>query len=254
MAGGSVTQVKVTGRGGVPADASSVAVNVTAINPTLAGFLTVFPCGEQIPVASTLNFTPGAIVPNSAVVKVGADGAICIYSNTETDIVVDVNGYDAAQAVVRLFEPTRVLETRAGLVTADGLDEFNGPRPSDSVLELPIGGRVGVPNAIRAAVLNITVTEATGSRLRHGVPVRWNTTGCFDAELRTGQHRRQPRSRHDVEGRQGVHLHPDRDPPGRRPQRLPHLSRPVADAPTRIRRHRVSDDTNAERSACASAS
>ncbi len=160
--GGSVTGVKVTGRGGVPTDASSVAVNVTAINPTLAGFITVFPCGEQIPVASTVNFTPGAIVPNAAVVKVGANGAICIYSNTDTDVVVDANGYDAAQAVVRLFEPTRVLETRSGLVTADGLDEFNGPRPSDSVLELPIGGRVGVPSSIRAAVLNITVTEATG--------------------------------------------------------------------------------------------
>ena len=162
LVGGSVTSVKVTGRGGVPVDASSVAVNVTAINPALAGFITIFPCGDQIPVASTVNFTPGAIVPNSAIVKVGANGSICIYSNTDTDVVLDVNGYDAAQAVVRLFEPTRLLETRPGLVTADGLSEFNGPRPSDSVLELPIGGRLGVPTAIHAAVLNITVPEATG--------------------------------------------------------------------------------------------
>ncbi|MEP7204209.1 MAG: hypothetical protein ABI894_16475 [Ilumatobacteraceae bacterium] len=36
-------------------------------------------------------------------------------------------------------------------------------RPADSVIELPIGGRVGVPTAIRAVVLNITVTEATGT-------------------------------------------------------------------------------------------
>jgi hypothetical protein len=162
VAGGAVTAVKVAGRGGIPTDASAVAVNVTAINPTLAGFITVFPCGEQIPLASTLNFTPGAIVPNAAVVKVGTGGAICLYSNTETDVVVDVNGYDSAQAIVRLFEPTRVLETRSGQVTADGLAEFNGPRPSDSVLELAIGGRVGVPTTIRAVVLNITVTEATG--------------------------------------------------------------------------------------------
>jgi hypothetical protein len=162
VVGGAVTVVRVTARGGVPIDATSVAVNVTAINPLLAGFLTVFPCGEEIPVASTLNFTPGSIVPNSAVVKVGANGAICIYSNTETDIVVDVNGYDAAQAVVRLFEPARVLETRPGFLTADGLALLNGPRPSDSVLELQIGGRLGVPTTIRAAVLNITVTQATG--------------------------------------------------------------------------------------------
>jgi hypothetical protein len=36
-------------------------------------------------------------------------------------------------------------------------------RPDDSVLELPIGGRLGVPQAIRAAVLNITVTGSAGT-------------------------------------------------------------------------------------------
>jgi hypothetical protein len=137
-----------------------VAVNVTAINPSLEGFVTVFPCGEALPLASTLNFTAGAIVPNAAMVKVGAGGSVCVFSNVETDLVLDVNGYDAAPAVVQFFEPTRVLETRSGLTTADHLFEGGGLRPADSVLELPIGGRVGVPQTIRAAVLNITVTEA----------------------------------------------------------------------------------------------
>jgi hypothetical protein len=164
-AGLSTTEVKVTGRGGVAADASSVAVSVTAINPLLVGFITVYPCGEAIPVASTLNFDAGAIVPNSAIVKVGTGGAICLLSNVETDVVLDVNGYDAANSVARLFEPTRVLETRvgAGLTTADHQLEGIGLRPDDSVLTLPIGGRLGVPQAIRAAVLNITVTESLGT-------------------------------------------------------------------------------------------
>jgi hypothetical protein len=161
----STTEVKVTGRGGVPANASSVAVSVTAITPSLVGFITVYPCGEAIPVASTLNFDAGAIVPNSAIVQVGTGGSICVFSNVETDVVVDVNGYDAANSVARLFEPTRVLETRvgAGLTTADHQLEGIGLRPDDSVLELPIGGRLGVPQAIRAAVLNITVTESLGT-------------------------------------------------------------------------------------------
>ena len=160
--GGVVTEVKVAGRGGVPADVKSVAINLTAINPTAVGFATVFPCGELIPLASTLNFTPGDIVPNAAMVKVGAGGSVCVYSNVETDFVLDVNGYDAATAVVRFLDPTRVLETRPGLRTADHMLEGGGLRAADSVLELPIGGRVAVPTAIRAVVLNITVTEATG--------------------------------------------------------------------------------------------
>ncbi|MEP7048433.1 MAG: hypothetical protein ABI949_17205 [Ilumatobacteraceae bacterium] len=158
----STTEVKVTGRGTVPNDAAAVAVNVTAINPTLEGFVSVYPCGGPIPLASTLNFPAAAIVSNAAIVKVGAGGSICIFSNVETDLVVDVNGYDAVQTVAQFLEPTRVLETRPALTTFDRLFETQVPRPNDSVLELQIGGRVGIPTAIRAVLLNITVTNATG--------------------------------------------------------------------------------------------
>ena len=161
--GDGVTEVTVAGRGGVPKDAASVAVSVTAINPTLEGFATVYPCGAPLPLASTVNFRAGAIVPNAAMVKIGAGGAVCIYSNVETDLVLDVNGFDAAQAVAQFFQPARILETRAGQVTLDGLFDAPAPRPPDSVLELQIGGRLGIPTAIRAAVLNITVTDATGT-------------------------------------------------------------------------------------------
>jgi hypothetical protein len=163
LLGGATTAVRVAGRGGVPNDAVSVALNVTAIGPAQPGFVTVFPCGEPIPTASTLNFVAGDIVPNAAIVKVGAGGSVCVFSNVDTDVVLDVNGYDAVQSVARFMPPTRVLETRTGLTTADHAFEGTGLRPADSVLELPIGGRVGVPQAIRAAVLNITVTESTAT-------------------------------------------------------------------------------------------
>jgi hypothetical protein len=162
--GGTITEVKVLGRGNVPLDAAAVAVNVTAINPTIVGFVTVYPCGEQIPLASTLNFAAGAIVPNSAIVKVGAGGTVCVFSNAETDMVVDVNGYHEAKAVVQFAQPARLLETRSGpgFTTVDGQFSGGGLRPAVSVLELTIGGRASVPTAIKAAVLNVTVTEATG--------------------------------------------------------------------------------------------
>ena len=159
LPGGSITTVNVAGRAGVPVDAKAVTVNVTTINPSLEGFATVFPCGEPLPLASTLNFAAGTIVSNAAMVKVGAGGSICLFSNVETDAILDVNGYDAAPAVVQFMQPTRILETRSGLTTADHLFEGIGLRPPDSVLELQVGGRVGIPTSIRAAVLNITVTQ-----------------------------------------------------------------------------------------------
>jgi hypothetical protein len=35
----------------------------------------------------------GDVVPNAVLAKVGAGGAVCLYSFAETDLIVDVNGY-----------------------------------------------------------------------------------------------------------------------------------------------------------------
>ncbi|MGA2806394.1 MAG: hypothetical protein ABSF89_18765, partial [Acidimicrobiales bacterium] len=58
--------VQVTGVGTapVPAGASAAVLNVTAVNPTASGFLTVFPAGTTMPTVSNLNFKPGVTVAN----------------------------------------------------------------------------------------------------------------------------------------------------------------------------------------------
>ena len=90
---GEVTELTVTNRGGVPAAASSVVLNVTATGPTSAGFVTVYPCGITTPLASSLNFEAGSTVANAVIVKVGTDGKVCLFNSKPTHIVVDVNGY-----------------------------------------------------------------------------------------------------------------------------------------------------------------
>jgi hypothetical protein len=90
---GSVTEVQVAGRGGVPADASAVVLNVTATQAQGPGFFTVFPCGTDRPTASNVNYVVGDTVPNAVVAKVGAGGKVCVFSYAATDMIVDVNGY-----------------------------------------------------------------------------------------------------------------------------------------------------------------
>ena len=46
----------VVRRRSVPADADAVMLNVTAVGPVAAGFLTVFPCGSPRPIASNVNY------------------------------------------------------------------------------------------------------------------------------------------------------------------------------------------------------
>ncbi len=84
----SILELVVADRGGVPADADTVVLNVGAVLPAGAGFLSVFPCGDETPQASNVNHIPN--VSNFVLAKVGDDGKVCIYTLVETDLIVDV--------------------------------------------------------------------------------------------------------------------------------------------------------------------
>lgn len=83
----------VAGRGGVPASARSVVLNVTVTEPAGAGFLTVFACDAARPTASSLNFVPHQTVANLVLAQLAGDGTLCFFSNSDTHLVVDVVGY-----------------------------------------------------------------------------------------------------------------------------------------------------------------
>ena len=86
-------ELTVAGRAGVPADASAVMWNVTAVNPSGNGYITVFPSGTSQPLASNLNYRSGDVIPNAVLAKIGTGGKVCIYTLAAADIVIDVNGY-----------------------------------------------------------------------------------------------------------------------------------------------------------------
>jgi hypothetical protein len=90
---GEVTELTVANRGGVPAGASTVVLNVTVTGPPAPGFVTVYPCGIATPLASNLNYIAGSTVANAVIVKVGSDDKVCLFNSSPTHLVVDVNGY-----------------------------------------------------------------------------------------------------------------------------------------------------------------
>jgi hypothetical protein len=96
LTNGAPRTVTLGGTCGVPADAQSVAVNVTVVNPTAAGFLTLYPTGQNPPLASTQNFTAGQTRANNAVLLLGAgqvDALVALQGNGQADLVIDVVGY-----------------------------------------------------------------------------------------------------------------------------------------------------------------
>jgi hypothetical protein len=90
---GSVTELAVGGRDAVPANASTVVLNVTATDVRGSGFVTVWPCGSSQPLASNLNVVAGQTVPNAVVAGLGSGGTVCLFTSAATHLVVDVTGY-----------------------------------------------------------------------------------------------------------------------------------------------------------------
>jgi trimeric autotransporter adhesin len=156
---GSTYELTVTDRGGVSADASAVALNVTAVESTGDGYVTVFPCGSDQPTASNLNFETGAVVPNAVIAKVGVAGKVCLFVSAATHLVVDVDGYFPPSTHLHALNPARVLDTRLGPTTFDGQQQGVGVLGAGSTTAVQITGRASVPSDATAVVLNVTVTN-----------------------------------------------------------------------------------------------
>jgi hypothetical protein len=92
---GSIS-VQMTGHGGIPPNGvSAVALNVTAVSPTSAGYITAWPSLTNRPEASNLNFSPGQNIPNMVIVPVGTDGKISLFNGSggTVQLLADVAGY-----------------------------------------------------------------------------------------------------------------------------------------------------------------
>ena len=154
---GSTYEVVVAGRGGVPADATGVALNVTATGTTGEGYLTVWPCGTAQPNASNLNYTASIDIANAAITALGAGGKVCVYTSTATDLIVDVNGALPADTSFTTMNPARLHDSRSGGRTVDGREQGGGPAAAGSTTKVQVTERAGVAKSANAAIVNVTV-------------------------------------------------------------------------------------------------
>lgn len=133
-----------------PAGATAVALNVTATNPSLPGYLTTFPCGGEMPVVANVNFRAGETVGGAAFVPVGADGTICVFSNAPTDVIVDLTGTFASTGALSFAPatPLRMLDTR------DGTGQWLGRVGPGQTIDIPVA-----PPGARAATGTLTMID-----------------------------------------------------------------------------------------------
>ena len=99
LAAGAIRGFPITGGTcGIPPTALAVSVNLTAVDATAPGNLTLFP-GDAAgpPLASNVNYVAGVTRANNAIVTLAADGtgSIKVKNNSvgTVNFVLDVNGY-----------------------------------------------------------------------------------------------------------------------------------------------------------------
>jgi|GEM_PF-3108972 len=161
---GGVATVTISERNGIPAAEAvdGVLINLTAVRPDNGGFATVFPCTDEVPNASSLNFSRGQTVANAAMVPISEAGTICVFTSRSTDLLLDVAGYVGSGSTVETFEPDRLLDTRtsSNARTVDELALGDGRLGAGDSIEVWIAGRGGVPVGADTALLNLTVAGA----------------------------------------------------------------------------------------------
>jgi PKD repeat protein len=97
LAANSGRSFSATGRCGIPVNARSIAVNVTAVAPAAGGYLQAYPGNLPVPQASVLNFGVSKTRAGSAIVTLATDGTGTFLMRNGSagllQVVVDVNGY-----------------------------------------------------------------------------------------------------------------------------------------------------------------
>lgn len=155
---------------------NAVVINVTAVLPSAAGYLTVYPYGTTKPLAASVNYVAGAIVNNSVTSKLAPGLTVkdfSIYSLRSSDVVVDVVGfYDAphatpldcvnATAAISMAANSTGSATAtcaAGFTASGGGCDSNGTVAADAVIVAAPSGT----NGFTCTTANSSASPRTGT-------------------------------------------------------------------------------------------
>jgi hypothetical protein len=157
----------------IPSNAQAYSLNATAVPPKgeNLGFLVLFPTGQKQPGTSTLNAPTGTTTANAAIVPVGTGGAVSVFTDSATDLLLDINGYFAPPGVGGIYlyttTPCRVIDTRTFFPPG-----FPSPFPGEFTVVVE-ASPCPQPTSAAAYVLNATVVPSGGFPV--GGPIQFLT-------------------------------------------------------------------------------
>ena len=145
---------------------TAVAINVTLVAPSGAGYAEVWPDGATAPSTSDVQYASGTTTANfDAVVGIGRDGKIDIWSSKAADVVIDVEGWYGGTVPSAPQNVVAVGGLGLGRVTwTPPLASTGSPVSSYTVTPFT-GGHGGTPTIVAGGVTSTPVTGlAVGSQ------------------------------------------------------------------------------------------
>jgi 6-phosphogluconolactonase (cycloisomerase 2 family) len=141
----------------IPATAQAYSVNVTVVPKGPLNFLTMFPCGQSVPLASTLNSGDGRVKAAAAILPAGTNGGVCAFATQNTELILDINGYfvsDSSPSVLEFYPvaPCRLVDTRNPAGSLGGPSLVGAAARTFPILSSPCN----IPATAKAYSLNFT--------------------------------------------------------------------------------------------------
>lgn len=124
--------------------------NVTVVRPAAGGYITVYPCTEPRPTASSGNYAAGEVRAMFIASKTDANGNLCIYTSGGGHILFDKS---AGTNVLAIHAPARKVDTRL----------LWGPAKYKMDPYATLKVNTGVANKTAVGTLTITAADTPGT-------------------------------------------------------------------------------------------
>ena len=152
-------RIKVAGVAGLPADTTAISANFTVNGAVAPSYLTVYNCATVAPTASTLNFNRYETVANSGIFPLSSSGDICVFSPSQTNLIIDISGHfrSPTATTYHAATPTRLIDTTTNL-------NSSGRLAANQTIQVNVpNAGVGVPSNTTAVAVNITGINPTAT-------------------------------------------------------------------------------------------
>jgi glucose/arabinose dehydrogenase len=143
-------------------------VNLTMVDSLGTGYVVASEGRTEHPPSSNLNVSSGEVAANTSIVPVDSSGNIVVFASVTTNVIVDVLGvFEAVDPGVSggrftALTPARLIDTRNPANTTTNAYTKSPVVNSVSTVNTVVGGKLGVPGAVKAVALIVTGVSAVG--------------------------------------------------------------------------------------------